>query len=699
MLIITLAAAWATPLSAQTIRPVPAGANLQSVINAAQPGDTITLDAGATYTGNFILPAKAGTGYITIRTEAAPGSLPPEGTRIDPRDAPLLAKLRSPNSMAVLSTAPGAHHYRLLFLEFMANAGGYGDIISLGDGSSKQNSLASVPYEIILDRVYIHGDPAVGQKRGVALNSASTQIINSYISDIKAVGQDSQAICGWNGPGPYLIANNYLEGAGENVMFGGGDPAIPNLVPSDITFVGNHLSKPWAWRGSQWLVKNLFELKSARRVVVDRNLFENNWLAAQTGYAILLKSVNQDGAAPWSVVEHVTFTNNVVRHVSNAINILGRDTQYAALELNNVSFRNNLFYDVSGERYGGAGRFLLINGGTEITFDHNTAITDGETTVYGDGNAVSGFVFTSNVMLDRAYAFMGSGTGPGNDTLARYFPGAHVVGNIIAGANAARYPSANYYPSVADVGFVDYAGGDFRLAATSPFVRAGFDGADPGCDFDALSGKPAAPAPAPKPTPKTKPTPTPKGGPKAPEGLKATVIGSTVTITWAAPTAGTVSSYVLEAGTSPGASNAAYVDTGNPDPSFVATGVPAGVYYVRVRAANLSGASTPSAELTVAVGGASVCDGAPQAPTGLTARAQSLTASLRWTPAATGCTPTHYVLVAGSASGLSNLAQAAVAGKELVAGAAPGSYYVRVVAVNAFGTSAPSNEIVVTLRP
>jgi hypothetical protein len=56
------------------------------------------------------------------------------------------------------------------------------------------------------------------------------------------------------------------------------------------------------------------------------------------------------------------------------------------------------------------------------------------------------------------------------------------------------------------------------------------------------------------------------------------------------------------------------------------------------------------------------------------------------------------VLVAGSASGLSNLAQAAVAGEELVAGAAPGSYYVRVVAVNAFGASAPSNEIVVTLR-
>ena len=28
----------------------------------------------------------------------------------------------------------------------------------------------------------------------------------------------SQAIGGWNGPGPYVISNNFLEAAGENVM-------------------------------------------------------------------------------------------------------------------------------------------------------------------------------------------------------------------------------------------------------------------------------------------------------------------------------------------------------------------------------------------------------------------------------------------------------------------------------------------------
>ena len=78
-------------------------------------------------------------------------------------------------------------------------------------------------------------------KRGIALNSAATTITGSYISDIKAVGQDSQAIAGWNGPGPYTITNNYLEAAGENLMFGGADPAVPGLVPADITIKGNHV--------------------------------------------------------------------------------------------------------------------------------------------------------------------------------------------------------------------------------------------------------------------------------------------------------------------------------------------------------------------------------------------------------------------------------------------------------------------------
>src|SRR5207302_5439377 len=125
---------------------------------------------------------------------------------------------------------------------------GYGDIVELGDGSNAQNSLALVPHDLVVDRCYIHGDVTFGQKRGIALNSSSTTIVNSYIAEIKAIGQDSQAIAGWNGPGPYTITNNYLEAAGENIIFGGSDPAIANLITSDVVVRGNYFAKQVGWR-------------------------------------------------------------------------------------------------------------------------------------------------------------------------------------------------------------------------------------------------------------------------------------------------------------------------------------------------------------------------------------------------------------------------------------------------------------------
>jgi hypothetical protein len=226
---------------------VPAGGDLQSAINAAQPGDTIYLDAGATYVGNYTLPVHAGTQYITIRSAASDAVLPPAGTRITPDYAAYLPKLKSPNSEPVLRTAAGAAYWRLLDLELQANYKGYYDIVKLGDGSAAQNDLSLVPHHLVVDRVYMHGDAIDGQKRGIALNSGETTIANSYIAGIRAIGQDSQAIGGVNGPGPYRIQNNYLEAAGENVMFGGDDPKIPNLTPADIVIRGNTIRKDLAW--------------------------------------------------------------------------------------------------------------------------------------------------------------------------------------------------------------------------------------------------------------------------------------------------------------------------------------------------------------------------------------------------------------------------------------------------------------------
>jgi hypothetical protein len=152
-----------------------------------------------------------------------------------------------------------------------------------------------------MDRSYVHGNPTYGHRRGLALNSAASTIVNSHFSDIKGINQDTQAICGWNGPGPFLIENNHLEAAAENILFGGSDPYIPQLVPSGITIRRNLITKPLAWMSQSWVVKNLIEFKNAKDVVVEGNTIENNWASGQQGYSIIFSPRNQSNTAPWSV--------------------------------------------------------------------------------------------------------------------------------------------------------------------------------------------------------------------------------------------------------------------------------------------------------------------------------------------------------------------------------------------------------------
>jgi predicted phage tail protein len=145
---------------------------------------------------------------------------------------------------------------------------------------------------------------------------------------------------------------------------------------------------------------------------------------------------------------------------------------------------------------------------------------------------------------------------------------------------------------------------------------------------------------------------------------------------------------VIEAGTAPGASNVARVNVGNTT-SF-STEITSGNYFVRVRAQNALGESDPSNEIEVRT------PGTPQAPTALVDLGSGGNVDLRWTSSAGGYAPSGYVIEAGSAPGLSDLARLTVSNvTRFVTTAPPGVYYVRVRALNATGASLPSNEIVV----
>jgi hypothetical protein len=482
------------PADAATVN-VPAGSDLQQAIDRARPGDTLVLAAGAIYVGNFLLPAKTGDQYITIRTAGQDDGLPRVGQRVLPLHAGRLAKLQSPNRQPALRTAPSAHHWRLELLEFLPTDQGAGDIVTLGEGGPAQRELSQVPHDLAIDRCYIHGDPVTGQKRGIALNSASTTITNSYIADIKAMGQDTQAIAGWNGPGPYTIENNYLEGAGENFILGGSDPPIHGLIAEDVVFRRNHLAKPAAWRSEKWQVKNLFELKNARRVLVEGNLMEFVWQEAQVGYAILLTPRNQDGNAPWVTVEDVTIRKNLVRHAGGAIQIIGEDSNHPSGSTRRVRIVDNLFYDISAPIWGGTGAFALIGEGpSDIAIEHNTISQSGNIIMaYGgtkqDPKQITGFVFRDNLVRHNQYGVHGSDRAIGSDTLEGFFPGAIFESNVIAGGDPGRYPKGNTFISERDFdnAFMNAATGDYRLRVGSQWRAAGSDKRDIGADAAAIA--------------------------------------------------------------------------------------------------------------------------------------------------------------------------------------------------------------------
>jgi len=508
------------PTQTGSILNVPAGGDFQGAVNGATCGDTIQLAAGATYTGNFTLPFKSCTGWVVVRTSAPDSSLPAPGVRINPTYAGVLPKIVSPNVSPAIVTQLGATHYRFIGVEVTTtistiNTVQYG-LIDLGDDPATGNGVTSVSQLasfIFFDRCYIHGTPTGNVKRGITFNGASLAAIDSYISDIHGVGQDTQAIIGWNGPGPFKIADNYLEAAGENVMFGGATPSISGVIPSDIEIRGNHFFKPLTWRvgdpsyaGIHWSVKNLLEFKIAQRVLVTGNVFENNWLDAQVGFAILLTPRTESGAAPWIEVQDITFTLNIVRHTGSGLNILGTDDgdPQHLVRAKRALVKDNLFDDVNGATWGGDGRlFQLLSGADSITIDHNTGL-ESVTVLSADGTPSTNFIYQNNINPHGTYGVIGSNYGVGLPSLAYYFPGYvfrnNVLENILAsGATAANYPAGNFFPATwSPVMFVNQLGGDYRLcrgvgdplascSGTSPYINAGNDGKDVGADIVGLN--------------------------------------------------------------------------------------------------------------------------------------------------------------------------------------------------------------------
>ncbi len=491
------------------------GAELQQALDSATAGDTILLTPNASYIptapeGSFILRNRqvpAGQ-WIIVRSASAAfetrGSLPP-GTRVSDANAPLMPQIRATKTnAAAIKTAAGARGYRLVGLDIGvdSNLQQLTNLVELGSGTDA--SIDVEPSDIIIDRSYLHGNDAGNFRRGVLLNGAGLAVIDSYVANFHDVNSDSQALGGSNGPGPFRIVNNYLEAASENIMFGGADPAVPNLVPSDIEVRRNLSTKRSSWQTAQIPVKNAFELKNARRVLVDGNTFEHVWVSGQDGTAILFKSVNQDGKCTWCVTEYVTFRNNIVRGAGNGLVVNAAETGQRGLPLpqraNHVRLENVLFDDIGGSQWGGGGKLFRIFGGvTDVSITHVTSRTNGNGVLDpGDpSDSNPRLVFSYNI-VERLNYGIGAGGDEGVKTLSRNFAPYTSKQNVLVNTSAAgsqvisddallaRYPPTTWVAhGWADVGFQE---GNSKLSKTSRFVAAGDDGKDIGADMDAIAG-------------------------------------------------------------------------------------------------------------------------------------------------------------------------------------------------------------------
>jgi hypothetical protein len=189
--------------------------------------------------------------------------------------------------------------------------------------------------------------------------------------------------------------------------------------------------------------------------------------------------------------------------------------------------------------------------------------------------------------------------------------------------------------------------------------------------------------------------------PRPPTELSIKRLRTTITLAWSAASIGPApTSFVFQAGSASGLSDVANVDTESPLSTLTATGVPPGRYFVRILARNVSGTSAPSRELVVTV--PDTCSVAPGPPTGLTAVVNGTTVMLTWQPPGGGCPVISYTIEAGSALGSSNLATLSTgnaANSLTVTNVASGTYFVRVRAASAGGTSASSNEVQLTVLP
>jgi hypothetical protein len=375
--------------------------------------------------------------------------------------------------------------------------------------------------------VWAHGTAQDEMAHGIRLNGVTyAAVVDSTFTDFHCVSRsggctDSQAISGGNGSlpaGPFLIENNFLEAAGENIMFGGGRGSGS---PTDITIRHNHLFKPLTWHsgepgfvggadGHPFIVKNLFELKDGVRVLFEDNILEYSWGGfSQVGFAIVLTPRNQVENSSTQITD-VTIRRCLIRHTGGGMQIgnpPGGGGNAASAAGERYSIHDLLFDDMDEQRFEGRGNLAQVSMGHEpgtpslrhVKIDHVTAFPPRVLLNIGGTSPpeMSDFTFTNNLVSagEKGVTPTGSPCTPRGrrDAVAILdgcFKNYVFKNNVIIDDAGFSWPSGNFVVKNVKDAAIATVDTDkektYRLAANSRYKGKATDGKDVGADVDAI---------------------------------------------------------------------------------------------------------------------------------------------------------------------------------------------------------------------
>jgi hypothetical protein len=259
------------------------------------------------------------------------------------------------------------------------------------------------------------------------------------------------------------------------------------LLPTDVEISDNYLFKPLGWKtesGYHPLVKNLFELKSGRRIWFHDNVLENTWTDGQTGAAVLLTVRNENDQCYFCAIEDVTFENNIVRGANFGMGLLKTDYIQPSGLTRRVLIRNNLWINIASS--------FSIDAVDDLYVDHNTAMVGSFAVEIDSDDHPKDDVFINNIFGSVIYSGFHY---PNQPNWNEIMPGLVLKNNLmlpVSGVSPYIYfppnvPVINYtVDRLQDIGFNNAAAGDYSLSQDSIAKKKATDGTDLGADVTGL---------------------------------------------------------------------------------------------------------------------------------------------------------------------------------------------------------------------